>query len=73
MVGVLRSSVEPYVIELKLSALVGIVLDLVCFWLVLQHAVVPFFPERPLAAVARQQVAGQSSFGVHSHLLQRMD
>jgi hypothetical protein len=26
-----------------------------------------------LAAVARQQVAGQSSFGVYSHLLQRID
>jgi hypothetical protein len=35
MVGVLRLSVEPYVIELKLSALVGIALNLVCFWLVL--------------------------------------
>jgi hypothetical protein len=35
IVGVLRLSVKPYVIELKLSALVSIVLDLVCFWLVL--------------------------------------
>ena len=73
MVGVLRSSVKPYVIKLKLSALGGIVLDLVCFWLVLQHAVVLFFPERPLAAVARQQVVGQSLFKVYSYLLQRID
>jgi hypothetical protein len=35
MVGVLRSSVKPYVIKLKLSALVSIALDLVYFWLVL--------------------------------------
>jgi hypothetical protein len=52
MVSVLRLSVKLCVIKLKLSALVGIVLDLVCFWLVFQHTVVLFFPERPLAAVA---------------------
>jgi hypothetical protein len=35
MVDVLRLSVKPYVIELKLFAFIGIVLDFVCFWLVL--------------------------------------
>jgi hypothetical protein len=54
MVSVLRLSVELYVIKLKLSAFVGIALDLVCFWLVFQHVIVLFFPKRSLAAVAQQ-------------------
>jgi hypothetical protein len=59
-------------IKLKLSALIGITLDLVCFWLVLQHAIVLFFLKRPLAAVIQQQIAGQSLFEVYSYLLQRI-
>jgi hypothetical protein len=34
IVGVLRLSVKLYVIKLKLSALVNIVLNLIYFWLV---------------------------------------
>jgi hypothetical protein len=35
MINVLCLSVKLYVIKLKLSAFISIVLDLVCFWLVL--------------------------------------